>query len=725
MYGTTAKINVNIEELSIRMLITQTILYRRMFMDQKNSPLFKDFLHGGDYNPDQWLDCPEIIQEDYRLMKLAGCNTFSLNIFGWSAIEPKEGEYDFGWLDTIMEDLASIGAYIILATPSGARPAWLSKKYPEVLRVDSNRQRILHGKRHNHCYTSKIYREKTQEINRIIAERYQDHPALIMWHISNEYGGECHCDLCQEAFRSWLKTRYNNDLNALNKAWWTAFWSHKYSEWSEIESPSPIGQDSIHGHNLDWKRFVTDQTIDFYKNEIIPLRGITPDIPVTTNFMGDYPYMGPFTGLNYDKFAQEVDVITWDSYPAWHNNFQETSDLAADVGFVHDIFRSLRGGQPFLIMENTPSLVNWHEVNKPKRPGMHLLSSLQSIAHGSDSILYFQWRKSRGSFEKFHGAVVDHSRSEETRVFKEVAELGEVLKQMKDVKGTSVDAEVAIVYDWENHWAIDDAQALKLNKKEYVSSCQTHYKSFWKKGIPVDVISMDRDLSKYKLVIAPMLYMLRPGAAEKIRAFVAVGGTFVTTYWSGIVDENDLCFLGGFPGPLKDVLGIWSEEIDSLYDSDKNAIQMKDDNSIGMSGNYQVEDYCDIIHTEGAETLATYKSEYYAGTPALTVNKLANGKAYYIASRNDQTFHDDFFVHLIDELKITPIIGGVVPEGVSVQKRSSESHDYIFVMNFTEQNQTITLQEQENYFEIITGSLVQTKVELKKYGVAVLQTEKE
>ena len=258
-------------------------------LNRKKKPVTEAnyLLHGGDYNPDQWLNRPDILTDDLKLMKLANTNTYSVGIFAWSALESEEGVYHFEWLDKIFENIHQNGGHIILATPSGARPAWLSQKYPEVLRTNESRIKQLHGARHNHCMTSSVYREKTQHINRLLAERYGSHPALLMWHVSNEYGGECHCDLCQEAFREWLKETYHNDLDSLNEAWWGPFWSHTFNEWTQIQSPSPIGEDAVHGLNLDWRRFVTDQTIDFYQNEIVPLREITPNIPVTTNFMAD------------------------------------------------------------------------------------------------------------------------------------------------------------------------------------------------------------------------------------------------------------------------------------------------------------------------------------------------------------------------------------------------------------------------------------------------------
>lgn len=671
-------------------------------------------LHGADYNPDQWMDTPEIWDEDMRLMKLAGCNVMSVGIFSWSSLEPEEGRFEFGWLDTILDKLAQNSVYAILATPTGAKPAWMSQKYPEILRVQENRQRNLHGQRHNHCFTSPVYREKAAIINRKLADRYKDHPALLAWHISNEYGGECHCELCQEAFRNWLKKKYHNSLEELNHAWWTGFWSHRFNDWSQLESPSPQGENLIHGLNLDWKRFVTDQTIDFYKNEIKPLRELTPNVPITTNFMGTY------TGLNYWKFAKEVDVVSWDSYPAWHNDYSKTWEVAADVSFTHDINRSLKGGKPFMLMESTPSHVNWQPVCKLKRPGMHLLSSIQAVAHGSDTVQYFQWRKSRGSSEKFHGAVVDHCRHEHTRVFADVAQVGEVLKKLGKVVGTTVKPEVAIIYDWENRWAIDDAQGFSMDRRNYEKTCKEHYRTFWSKGIPVDVIDMDCDFSSYKLLVAPMLYMIRPGVGERIEAFVKNGGSFVTTYATGYVDENDLCFQGGFPGPLRKVTGIWAEEIDSLYNSDSNAIALSEDCMPSLMREYKAVDFCELIHAETAQTLGVYIKDFYAGRPALTVNLFGEGKAWYMASRFDEGFLKDFYTSLIAELGLKKVLATELPPGVTAQVRSDGFNEYIFVMNFSEEQRIVDLGEGKAE-DMLTGEKGLTSVLLKPYGVAVLR----
>nr|WP_315899205.1 beta-galactosidase [Paenibacillus cremeus] len=686
-------------------------------MLSKHEPISRKvpkMLHGGDYNPEQWIAYPDVLEEDIRLMKLANCNVMSIGIFAWTALEPEEGQFTFEWLDQVLARFARNGIYAFLATPSGARPAWMSAQYPEVLRVGANRVRNLHGRRHNHCYTSPVFREKVTIMNQRLAERYAHHPAVIGWHLSNEYGGECHCDYCQEAFRGWLKNKYGS-LDALNHAWWAAFWSHTYTDWSQLESPAPQGETSLHGLNLDWKRFVTDQTVDFCRHEIVPLKAVNPELPVLTNMMYYYE------GLNYWKFADILDVVSWDSYPTWHDG-EDAIEQASRVGMMHDILRSIKG-KPFLLMESTPSMTNWQPISKTKRPGMHLLASLQAVAHGSDSVQYFQWRKSRGSFEKFHGAVVDHAGHEHTRVFGDVAEVGSALDKLDAVVGTNAPAEVAVIFDWENRWAVKDAQGPRNKGIKYEETVRRFYRPFWERGVPVDVIDMEQDFSKYKLLVAPMLYMVRPGVGERIEQFMQNGGTFVATYWSGIVDESDLCFLGGFPGPLRKTLGIWSEEIDGLYDRDVNGVVMCAGNELGLEGSYVAHELCDLIHLEGAEALATYESDFYAERPALTVNRFGQGKAYYVASRNQDPFYGEFLSKLIEETGVLRAINSELPSGVTAQLRTDGVNDYVFLMNFGETEQTVAL-DQPKYTDLLTGEQASTDIQLPKYGVRILRRVK-
>ena len=673
----------------------------------------KRLLHGGDYNPDQWLDYPDTLKDDLRLMKLANVNTMTVGIFAWSALEPTEGNYNFEWLDKIIDDVYNQGGRVILATPSGARPAWLSEKYPEVLRTNDRREKMLHGGRHNHCFSSPIYREKTQKMNYKLAERYGNHPALIMWHVSNEYSGDCHCELCQENFRDWLKNKYKTIEN-VNKAWWGPFWSHTYTDWSQIESPSSIGENAVHGLNLDWKRFVTDQTIDFYENEAKPLRELTPNVPITTNFMADTDDLIPFQSLNYEKFSKHVDILSWDCYPAWHNDWETTKDLATKVGFINDLYRSLKQ-QPFLIMECTPSGVNWHNVNKAKRPGMHTLASMQLLAHGSDSVLYFQWRKSRGSSEKFHGAVIDHDNSEENRVFKEVSQVGEILDKIKEIKGSMKQSKVAIIYDWENDWALKDAQGFGKESRRYPQTLQSHYKYFWDKNISVDVVTPQQDLSKYSLVVAPMMYMMTEETMDRFRDYVKNGGVLVGSYLSGLVNETDLTYLGGWPKTLQEIYGIDVKEIDTLYPKDRNSIKFGNES-------FEVVDYCTIIEAKEAEVLAKYEEDFYKNTPAITKNNLEKGKAYFIGARTNQEFLSKFYDKIVKDLDINEVEDFISECGISIQIRENEDAKYYFVMNFTEEEKNIEIKG--SYIDLILGKEAEILNIMKPYGVYVLKKNK-
>lgn len=670
------------------------------------------FIHGADYNPDQWLECESILQEDMRLAKLANINALSIGIFSWSSLESKDGIYSFDWLDSVMDMLAENNIYAILSTPSGARPPWMSQKYPEVLRVNANRRRNLFGMRHNHCMTSPVYRKKVMDINTRLAERYKDHKALLAWHVSNEYSGsddegQCHCDLCQEKFREYLQSKYKT-LDNLNHSWWNYFWSHQYTDWSQIESPSPIGETRVHGLVLDWKRFTSSQYTDFFEHEIVPLRKHTPNIPITTNLMGTYPNINPF------DIGNHLDFVSFDNYPFWRGD-EKDIDVAIRSGFGYDLMRGTGNGKPFLLMESCPSATNWSPATKLLRTGAHKLYAMQAVAHGSDSVQYFQFRKSRGASEKFHGAVVDHEGSENTRVFKEVADVGKTLSQIQDIAATSYDSQVAIVYDFENMWALDASSGMLQNKNKYLETVIEHYSIFYKNGINVDIVDQTKDISSYEIVIAPMCYMLRGDFVDRVKSYVKEGGCFVATYITGYVNDTDLCFLGGFPGPLKEVLGIWCEELDSLYPEDKNAL-------VYEGKEYEVYDFCEMIHTKyGAKKIATYKNDFYGGNPSVTCNQYGKGKSYFIGARTRTDFLDDFYKKLIDEYDIDKALECKLPHGVVATVRRDGETDYIFIMNYSATEKTVLLGKGTKYFDCMSKKDIITEVKLPIYGVSVLK----
>ena len=552
--------------------------------------------------------------------------------------------------------------------------------------------------------SSPKYREKVAIINRKLAEEFSDHPGLVMWHISNEYGGECYCDHCVARFRNYLAEKFDHDIEKLNKAWWTNFWSHRYTSFEQIDPPYSNGENSVMGLNLEWKRFTTWSMTDFMKFEIETLKKVNPDIPATTNFMTLYE------GLDYHEMCKAVDVISWDSYPIFHNDYEGIQDTFLKNAFNHALMRCMKPGQPFMLMESAPGQVNWQPVNKLRRPGNHKLACFQAIASGSDSVQYFQWRKSRGSAEQFHGAVVDHIGTDDTRIFKEVAEVGALLKKAADVAGSVVESKVALLFDWDNRWAIDDMQGMAQATKNYDNVCMGMWSELMKLGVEADIISQEHDWSKYKVIFAPMMYLLHDGVGEKIKAYVENGGTVFTTYLAGYVDKNTLCHLGGFPGQgLSEVFGVISEELDTFYPSDRNGLIWKNGERIRT----EVYDYAELLRVKDAEILATYESDFYAGSAAVTRKQYGKGVAYYFGCRVASSDMQQFFANILNE-------AGVATRelyGVEYHLRVAEDKTYEFFLNYTSCEQVL---EGVSGTELLTGTSVEGTLTMATGDVAIV-----
>ncbi|CAM4428221.1 beta-galactosidase [Paenibacillus typhae] len=666
--------------------------------------------YGGDYNPEQW-DAP-VWAEDERMFKLAGIDVATINVFSWAMIQPSEDTYDFSELDELMDRLYKNGTYVCLATGTGAHPAWMAHRYPEVTRVDVQGRKRKFGGRHNSNPNSPVYRKYSARLAGKLAERYKDHPALLIWHISNEYGGYDYSEQSAAAFRVWLKDRYGT-LDALNKAWNTKFWGHVFYDWEEIVVPNELSEEwngnrtNFQGISLDYRRFMSHSLLECYKLEKEAIREHSPNIPVTTNLMGFYPE------LDYFEWAKHMDVISWDNYPALDTPVSFTA-------MTHDLMRGLKNGQPFMLMEQTPSQQNWMPYNSLKRPGVMRLWSYQAVARGADTVLFFQLRRSIGACEKYHGAVIEHVGHEHTRVFRECAELGWELALLGDeLLDANSAAQIGIIYDWENRWALDLSSGPTV-ALDYVKEVHKYYDALYQQNIEADIIGVEEDLSRYKVVIAPVMYMIKPGFAAKVEAFVKAGGTFVTTFFSGIVNENDLVTVGGYPGELRKVLGIWAEEIDALLPEMSNEIVMSSDWG-ALSGTYSCNLLCDLIHSEGAEVLARYGSDFYKGMPVLTANSFGEGKAYYVASSPEASFLHGFLTTLCEENGIMPLVKA--PEGIESVQRVKDGVSYLFLLNHKEEELGADIGTAERT-DLLTGQTYSGTAMVPGRGVLILSDKK-
>ncbi|MEW9555350.1 beta-galactosidase [Nonomuraea sp. NPDC050783] len=621
--------------------------------------------YGADYNPEQWPR--EVWDEDMRAMRAAGVNIVSLAIFSWARIQPSADVWDFAWLDEAMGLLHAHGIAVDLATATASPPPWLTAAYPEILPVDQEGRTLWPGGRQHWRPTSPIFREHALRLTRAMAERYGRHPALAAWHVSNELG--CHniydySDDAAAAFRDWLRTRYGT-LEELNRAWATTFWSQHYSDWSQILPPRLAATYLNPTQQLDFKRFSSDALKDHLRAERDLLRELTPGVPVTTNFM----IMGETKGMNFADWAAEVDFVSNDHYV-------DSGPQARDeLSFSANLTGSLAGGRPWYLMEHSTSAVNWQPVNLAKRSGALARDSLTHVAYGADAVCFFQWRQSAGGAEKYHSAMVPHA-GEDSEVFRAVADLGATLAALAPIAGTRrKPAPVAIVFDWESWWA-SELDSHPTSRLRYRQEALDWYSALLDAGIRADVVGLDADFTGYRLLVAPVLHVVPDRLAKRLEDYVAAGGHLVTTYFSGIVDENVHVRLGGYPGALRDLLGIRIEEFGPLLDGD--AVDL----DLGVTGTV----WTDRIDVTGSavEVVSTYKTGDHAGRPAVTLRHAGAGSAAYVSTR----LGPDGLAVLLPDLLETSGVGSDLPPElrglVDQAVRTDGTHDYWFLINRTD-----------------------------------------
>lgn len=672
-------------------------------------PMFDHFLFGGDWNPEQWPE--DTWEHDLDMLEDAHINEVTINVFSWALLQPAEDRYDFSMLDKIVALLVKHDFNIVMATGTAALPGWMVRLHPETIRTEQNGTRHVFGGRHNFCPTSPYFRKASRALAAHVAERYAGTPGLVAWHVCNEYGGGgglCYCDHCAEAFRTWLKNKYGT-VEALNKAWCANFWSHTIYDWGDVVPPVSYGDGIsdakcvVSGLQMDYRRFQNQAQLACYTNERDAIRAYDAATPITTNLMGT------FKDLDYFEWAKEMDVVSWDNYPGMDTPPSFTA-------MCHDLMRGIGGNKPFMLMEQTPNQQNWFPFCKVKRPGEVRKLSWQAVAHGADTVQFFQMKQSIGGCERFHGAVIAHDGTEQSRVFKETAALGGELDRIgKRIMGSQIRAKVAIMFDWQSYWSLEGCVGPTAGFS-YPNEVHRFYRAFWRRNVPVDIIESTTPLDKlkqYDLVVAPALITVLPGVAETLESYVSEGGSFITGYMAGIHDEHDLVVPGGYPGKLRDLMGVWVEEIDALAPDE--TIEVHGD-AVDAKG----EIVASIIHREGARRLATYGGgEFYAGHSALTVNTYGKGKAYFVGTPLDETGMSAFMAPIIKELGLKPLD---TPEDVSLSVRyGDDGVRYAFLINNSESDKGLCLDELNGGVELLTGHVVDGPVELKPYGVNVIE----
>lgn len=615
---------------------------------------------GGDYNPEQW---PESVWvDDVELMQQAGVTFVTVGVFAWATLQPRPGAFEPGWLERILDLLHGAGIRVDLATATASPPPWLARQYPETVPVDEHGRRYFLGSRQTWCPSSPAYREHSLAMVEQLATRFGDHPALTMWHVNNELGchnGRCYCDITAAHFRRWLEQRYGS-IDSLNEAWGTRFWSQWYGQWDEIQAPGRSTAFTNPTQRLDFARFSSDVLLEQCVAERDVLRSHSPGVPITTNLILENE-----PGVDGFAWGRQLDVFANDHYV-----LDSLADPLAHLAFFADLSRGCAGGRPWLLMEHSTSAVNWQPVNRAKAPGEMMRTSLAHVARGADGVAFFQWRASAAGSEKYHSAIVPHAGADSDR-FREVVVLGSVVERLSEVRGSTVETAVAMLYDWSSAWALD-APSMPTSLVRPADAPRAYHRALRSLGVTCDVVQPGHDLGAYRVIIVPTLYLCDDAAASAIADAAARGAQVVVSYLSGIVDQHDHIRLGGYPGAFRKLLGVRSEE---FFPLDRHAtVELSDGSTATLFTERLTVD-------EGTDVVATHTAAPLAGVPAITVRRVGEGAAWYVATALD----DESLRRLLTRVLSGANVGSVVPIDqageLDVSRRRGPDGSWLFVLN--------------------------------------------